>query len=442
MSNFNRSADHLPTNDSNDTDAMALSMLPNLLLACLRAEAAPTLAAELRQLSPADWQQLARLSHQQHVSPLLYHRLKEHQLTSFVDPAVCQQLQQQHLQNCVRNMRIQHELQKVGGALHQQQIPFIVLKGAYLASAVYPNAALRFMADLDLLVHRTDLPAVIALLQEAGYEPAIPIVLEVHSQTNHHLPPFHHPECAATIEVHWTIASLHRAYTVDIDQLWAQAEEVSLGNLPVHALAPEDLLLHICIHATYHHLFAQDIRALCDIDAILRRYPTLDWHQLITRAQERNWAKGVHVALYLAKHLMDTAIPEETLAALGPAHLSDAILETILAELFADKSESRYLPTNFVNLWEAEEPTERNQLLFKRLFVSPTALAGFYSLSPRSPKLPFYYLVRLKDLFLRHGSNFWELWRGNSSMADQVTRKHQLSSWLERDVDSELERVR
>ncbi len=416
---------------------MAQHPLHDLLLACLRVTPTPTLTTDLAQLSPSDWQQLLQLSQQQHISPLFYHRLKEHQLSELVTPAVRQQLQQLQLANSVRNMRINHELRRLAAAFQAVQIPIIVLKGAYLAAAVYPNPALRFMADLDLLVPQAALPAVVALLQQQGYEPVIPIVLEAHTQTSHHLPPFRHAERVVGVEIHWTITTPDDADTVNIGQFWAQAQPITIAGMLGQTFCPEDLLLHICVHATYHHYFAQDIRYLCDIDAIVRRYPTLDWQLLIARAKQRRWTRGVHTALYLTRQLLGTAIPDQVIAALGPTHLSNTIVETIMAEMFADKVENRRISLNFIELWQVGQASARSKIMLQRLFVSPTMLASIYSISPRSPKVLFYYLVRLKDLVLRYSGKSWQLWRGQAAAVTQVTRNHQLTHWLHATTDHE-----
>ena len=80
-----------------------------------------------------------------------------------------------------------------------------------------------------------------------------------------------------------------------------------------------------------------------------------------------------------------------------------------MAEMFADKIENRPLSLNFIELWQVEQTGKRSKILLERIFVPPIALASFYSISPRSPKLFFYYLVRLKDLVLRYSGKSWQL---------------------------------
>ena len=52
------------------------------------------------------------------------------------------------------NLRLYGRLAEVSHRFAEQGLPAIVLKGAYLADAIYADRALRGMADADLLVRR------------------------------------------------------------------------------------------------------------------------------------------------------------------------------------------------------------------------------------------------------------------------------------------------
>ena len=54
--------------------------------------------------------------------------------------------------SAARNMRLYKQLENFLDKFATEKIPVIMLKGAHLAWTVYPNMALRPMADVDLLV--------------------------------------------------------------------------------------------------------------------------------------------------------------------------------------------------------------------------------------------------------------------------------------------------
>src|SRR5688572_16668740 len=79
----------------------------------------------------------------QGVAPQLYYQIKKARGESALPAEMLVRLQQAYHQNAARNLRLFHELHKILTTLNFNDIPVIVLKGAYLASAVYPNPALR-----------------------------------------------------------------------------------------------------------------------------------------------------------------------------------------------------------------------------------------------------------------------------------------------------------
>ena len=94
----------------------------------------------------------------------------------------------------------QQQLAEALGAFRDAGIPTIVLKGAYVAEAVYKNIALRPMSDVDILVKKKDLPAVEKILLKLGYDP--PEHPRMQNKTRYSRVPFHKLG-GIGIEVHW-----------------------------------------------------------------------------------------------------------------------------------------------------------------------------------------------------------------------------------------------
>ena len=295
------------------------------LLTCLRdpsSTPAPSLPTDANADGNVDgnWGDVVAIAVAQGVAPLLYYRLQAWQPAPALPPALWQTLEQAYLQNRLRNHQLYQQLATLLTAFQSAQIAVVVLKGAHLAAAVYEQMALRTMTDLDLLVAPTALPATIALLAAVGYTPLTRLApLEYYFTHAHHLPRFMKAG-APSIEVHWTITRANHTYTIAVAPLRQRAQPCQFGGGTGLALCPEDLLLHICLHATYQHLLQQGVRFLCDLDAIVHRFgATLDWQQVCQRAQDWGWARGVYLALHLAQQRLGTPIPPAVLQTLRPA---------------------------------------------------------------------------------------------------------------------------
>ena len=403
-----------------------------LLLMCLKTVWTPTNTARLTELTTAQWQALVDWALQQKVAALFYYRLRQHGLDEMMPAPIRKQLKSYYQQLAVNNLTLYHQLRSLVAGLHEQQIPVMLLKGAYLGGAVYEDRALRQMVDVDLLVTPEALVDAIAVVTALGYQPTQPIdAVQPYLAHKHHLPPFV-KEGKCSLEIHWTITQPNLSYTIEMADLWARAQPATVAGIEVKVLAPEDLLLHICLHATYQHGLEQDIRFLCDIDAICRRFaPTFDWTQFMQRAEQWGWARGVYLALYLAHDLLDTPLPHPILQTLQSDQAAIRLVLESKAYLAGGRLPNSYLVSpDFCEAWQEKQLIHRVHKALQRVFLSRAALACIYPVAPDSPKIYFYYLVRLKDLLVRYSPMLYQLQRKQPEVT-VFERKAALIAWLE-----------
>lgn len=443
----------------------------DLLLLCLQYrpdQQAPSSASAVNvDWADVDWAGVVAMAVAQGVAPLLYHRLRTWRVAPLLPPpilpqfgegtetlpphdwlppqaeegwggvtknlfpkdlppALWQTLEGVYLQNRLRNYQLYQQLATLLTAFHTEQIAVIVLKGAHLAAAVYENMALRTMTDLDLLVAPAALTPAIELLMRLGYRPLTPLApLASYSTYTHHLPRFVKPG-APSIEVHWTITRANQGYTITMTPFWLRAQPCQFGGVTALALCPEDLLLHICLHATYQHLLEQGVRFLCDLDAIVQRFgATLDWQQVRQRAQDWGWARGVYLALYLAQERLGTPIPAAILQALQPA----AGLPAVVKGGLPAAAQTRQIARDFVEMWQEPRLLPKAQRIGRRIFLPRPLLAAIYGVALDSPSLPWYYLVRIYDLLVRYGAVAWQLRQQAAQVA--FRQKASLGEWLD-----------
>lgn len=398
---------------------------------CLRVVWSAEQSTNLAQLSLEQWRAIVAWAQEQRVAALLYYRLRQQGVDIELPPVVRTQLKAYYQQVAVNNILLYYQLKRLLAALQDEQIPAILLKGAYLGGAVYPEITLRQMVDVDLLVQPEQLAQVIAVVTKLGYQSVQPIGdLQPYLAHKHHLPPFVKAN-APSLEIHWSITKPNLSYTIDMTELWLRAQPAVVNGSAVLALAPEDLLLHVCLHATYQHWLEQDIRFLCDIDVICRHFAaTFDWGQFTQRAVAWGWHRGVYLALQLAHEQLATPIPAAVLAALHPEQASTLVADAKL-RLDTTRTEQSYLTSHdFCEVWEEERLLDRIRKALGRVFIPRDRLASIYPVAANSPKIYLYYGVRLVSLLSRYGGMMLQLQRQQSS--DLVyTRKAALVAWLE-----------
>ena len=196
---------------------------------------------------PIDWNAVLTIAADHGLTPLLYKRLKESDAQALVPADVWEGLKATYVASAVRSLHLYRELRPVLRRLGNSDISVIVLKGAFLAEAVYSDPALRSsMADVDIMVPREDLPKVQAVLLDMGFGPREREEIELRCRTTKGLAPF--TRSGFTVEPHWNIVYPTSPFKMDIAGLWVRARPATVAGVEVLALSPEDLLLHLCLH--------------------------------------------------------------------------------------------------------------------------------------------------------------------------------------------------
>jgi hypothetical protein len=329
------------------------------------------------------------------------------------------------------NDLLYRELHGALRALQDAGITPILLKGAALAETVYAQRALRPMSDIDLLVKPEAVSRAAAILAHLGY------TRQPHPQTdtwvNAHAYEVVFTKAAPVanawhLDLHWHLDRPGRPFAIDLDGLWARAQPAIIAQIKTLVLAPEDLLLHVCLHTCKHQFTFFGLRACCDIAAIIRSYgATLDWGQVTSRAAQWQIAPYVDLPLRLAQELVGAAVPEAVLDDLRPEGFDARMLVWAGAEILEETTAAPLFPA-LLQLWRGRWRVEKAAVVW-RIF-SPAVIAKAYALAPTSKMVYLYYPVRATDLLRRYGPVVWRLLRRDVHLRAAVHRKTHLAAWL------------
>jgi len=348
-----------------------------------------------------DWRRVVDAAIDRDLAPLLLRRLKEMDAGVGLPPEEWERLQRAMLVSVGRSARVQRGLAKVLESLGDRGLPAIVLKGAYLAEAVYGEVAFRPMGDVDLLVREDDLARAQAALREIGGTHRQYDQSEADIGRRRHLP--HTTLGRLVVELHWNIVSPAGPVTVDVAGLWDRACPCHVAGVQTLCLAPEDLLLHLCLHVCYEDYLAS-LRGLVDITETARRFRgELDWVQLAARAGEWGGSRYVALALHLARAMLGADVPDQALALLVPGGISPALLEAARQSLLDQSGYGRWL--SFFGRARATTLADKARLSWRRVFLSPGEMAATYPKSRVGLLLPWYYGRRIVDLVGRYLSH-------------------------------------
>ncbi|MGD8329115.1 MAG: nucleotidyltransferase family protein [Gemmatimonadales bacterium] len=397
------------------------------LVACASGEPDdPGPAADLLHLPDDCWEEFTARCRAQRLSAIAYSRIASAGLQAEIPPATLETLRRRYRNNSIRNLWLQEAIHSVVSTCHEAGIEVILLKGAYIATRVYDNPALREMGDIDLLVRQAQLHDAVRLLQEHDFrsEEPLPDEFAAHISSAKHVPRLHRAKAA--VELHWTIFRPNRNLPIEIDGLWQRAIATNVARVDTLVLSPEDLLLHVCGHATYDHRFQFGLRPLVDIDRLIRASDDgIHWPTFIERTGTWGWQRGVYLALYLARELIGTPLPDNLLEALAPLSATPQVIDSAARMVFTDPSDSRALHLNVVD-WHHGTLAQRVRLLYERMRWHPEHVEPTVA----------YYARHIPSLFRRHLPNILRLSVGNRSTRRLADGKRTLAAWLQEDEHS------
>lgn len=344
----------------------------------------------VRQMCADDWDFLAHMAKIHRLGPMLHDRLAR--FADAVPEKVRSQLKASQRNNAMRNLKIYRELVNVTRILNDAGIESIALKGAYLAKLAYPDPGLRPMRDLDLLIKPEQVVMAFELLVANGFRNVYANTLaETHFIHSEHLPPLVSPDGIAIELHHRLIANADSDFLSESDDaLWSRSIMKDIGSVQVRFLSPEDLLLHLCLHATQRHQFNLGPLALTDIVFLLETHK-IDWPVFLNACCK--WQRFALSLLHLSKLKVGADIPGEVIAALGNGD-SAAWQQSAEYMLFSELDDHRLMTENVGNFMYSSNPYSKFSSFFSIVFPPCSIIARDFPVSAGSPKVFLYYPMR------------------------------------------------
>lgn len=282
---------------------------------------------------------------QQGISPFAYFCFQQADLLKQLPPAIALQwdhfYQQTTLAIAATDWEIEHLLSRLSSA----GIDFLWVKGGALACTIYPNPACRIRGDLDLWIQPGQLEPAVAALQQSGYtvrnnadRPLSFIRLTGGEQQL-----YHEQAAVHLIELQWPVIRgewIRRTTRVDHATMWQRRSSVTLGQQTFSTTAPEDTLIHLCVHQAINHQFQTPaLRNLLDVH-LLAVSDTLNWSLVVERAQAWRLKTVVWTVLDLARQLFATPVPDAVVQQLQPPLQQQRIIKKLQLQKIVLRAET------------------------------------------------------------------------------------------------------
>ncbi|MDZ7831121.1 MAG: nucleotidyltransferase family protein [Desulfobacterales bacterium] len=394
--------------------------------------------ASLEGLNAETRTQILSEANRHRIAPLLYSKIKHNRAESLFPADVLRQLHKKYLATAAKNMALFHQLDELLTRLNNKNIPVILLKGAHLAEFVYQDIAARPMSDLDILVKEEHLPETVQTAFDAGYRFFYDKnnAHEKNDANYHydilkhykHFQPLIHPETKCLLEIHCFITEVGGPFNIPASDLWQDARPAALNDNPVYLLSPEHLIIYLCLHAAYDHLFAFGLSTLYDIAITFEHHhQSIDWQKLITRSQTWGTLNCLMLSLYFTKKYLHANIPDFVLQNFQTSEMVDAAEERVFT-----KRELAPLHRHLFK-WRSRRGWLAKTQFIKEILLPPREFMANRYIKPKNNRMI------LKSYFVRFGQTLKAISSiiksylfdaSYTSRFNQGNTDYQLKQWL------------
>lgn len=405
-----------------------------LLLLDLVAPARTVTQAQVDALSAADWQALLGMVRQHRLGPLLHWQLGRAHAHLTIAPEVKADLAASHKKATLRSLMLQREIVLLHQIFKKANIPYVALKGAFLAFHAYPQPALRPLRDVDILVPKDRTLEAYQVLLDGGLSRTVfgPGNPEAAMRAWHHLPPLRAASGQITVELHSRLSDHERdgilqADPSDTTEFWDRCIEMPLANHAITFQSPTDLLLHLIEHAVYHHKFSNGPLLLSDL-AYLVNTQKIDWKLLLDLANKGHQTRGCLLALKLTQRYwgVDSIVwPNADTPKLA---MLEETSDTCSVLMLGDSSTHNYVGLN-AEIHRAVGWPAKIRVVLTKVFPPRTTIAAYYPVAPDSWRVYLWYPARWHHQLTRWLYGFLRL-RQQQRLHAEVTQIAALEQWL------------
>lgn len=398
-----------------------------LWLAHLRGDVSP------RQPAPTvrQWAYLEDEAARHELHGLTYRLLSDGPLAGQVPRELDGRLRSAYVDTATRNALAFRHISHMAKDLAATGIEVMLLKGVHLARFVYAEPGLRNMADVDIMVRRPHLAEAEQVFLARGFGPVPrPDIEEFCTRSNHLARLF--KDGAPVVEVHWSIERPTSPFPIDPDGLWARSRGTTLGGVPFRLLSPEDLLLHLSLHESYHHRFDRSaLKGMVDIHAVVARHAKeIDWQALTERARLWGASGFVYTTLRLAVEILGTPVPATVFDALPHRRADEKVIDVARRYILVPRP---VLPRPYLELVRSRTLRERWRLLVGNVFLSRQDMERVYGLDRGTPLVYACYGRRLASLLLRRSGLLLRALMGSRDLSAPLDREEdrlRIEDWV------------
>lgn len=270
---------------------------------------------------PIQWDIVFATANRHQITPLVYINLSRISYKELNIPLnILNRFKKAQIRNIFVKQRTNLVLEKIFALFAQKGIEVMLVKGAVLGNLVYKKPWYTISYDVDLVIRAKEED-----LDEGDHRE----ILEQMDGFNHEGDEFKEHIEYDFYEHH--DITMNNVLTVDWERIWAEAKRIKRMGYDVLVMAPEDMLLATAINSCRKRFF--QLKSLCDIMAIIEKYPNLDWNMVVSKAHAYKCNTILYTALVVTQTVLGCYLPDDIVADLKVGRLRTSIINYLVKNL-------------------------------------------------------------------------------------------------------------
>jgi len=302
---------------SRSSSALVSSRFPEarFILLCARTSVSEAVRQRVRETARGslDWSLVLDLARFHGVGPLLWQSITA-LCADLVPEATLTTLRQATQAGRLLSGALARETVRISLAFEERGLPAIPFKGAALAALAYKDVNLRDFDDLDFIVPQARLAEAQDILSTHGYRPvnqSRESFRDAHYDEPYHL--YMHETSRLLVDLQWVMAHEQFSFRLDRSDIWNRRASLSVDGGRISTIAPEELLIILCVHGSKHAW--ERLKWIVDVDALIRAQ-RLDWDRVVSTASKWKCRRMLLLGLRQAQQTMNAELPPALWAAI------------------------------------------------------------------------------------------------------------------------------
>lgn len=311
----------------------------------------------------ADFKKLYTIGKRNAVGSILYHSMREK-----ADEEAYGKLLKEYKLSAVRNSEQEREIELIRRDFTEKNIDFMLLKGTHLKS-LYPSPDLRFMVDMDILVHEKDAEKAYNIIASHG----LAKTMESDKDFVFIKAPF------LTVEIHKSLFHPSNPFYSHFLSAFEKAVRISENE---YKMADNDLYVYTLAHLCEHYLEAGSCFRPCMDLYLIEKKCSLDFDYIEKEFEVLGIAEFAEKIRRLTKCMFEDAPSDEALK----------LMENYVVLGAPVKNAEEAAKSALTN-------TKKPKRIMSVLFPTLQHMKHRYSLLNRLPfLLPIFWIIRIVSL--------------------------------------------